>query len=311
MEGRSVHAAWLVGDAPVRVAGAAFAVLPWWSFTKTVLAAAAMRLVEGGQLELDAPRPGKPYTLRQLLTHRAGVPNYGGLDAYHEAVARGEDAWSRKRLLEAVHADRLDFAPGTAWAYSNVGYLFVRDAVEEAAGLPLGKALRELVLDPLGLGAVRLASERADFAGVFWPHLRTYDPGWVYHGCLIGPPADAARLLHAILDGQLLSEASLAEMVGRFTRVGGALAGRPVTEQGYGMGLMIGRMGEAGRVIGHNGAGPGAVNAVCHFPDLPRPVTVAVFTDGEDEGAVEYEAKAIALREQGWPDVPHEEDSRP
>ncbi len=58
-------------------------------------------------------------------------------------------------------------------------------------------------------------------------------------------------------------------------------------------------MGEAGRVIGHHGAGPGSVNAICHFPDLPKPVTVAVFTDGEDEGAVEYEAQAIALREQG------------
>jgi hypothetical protein len=65
------------------------------------------------------------------------------------------------------------------------------------------------------------------------------------------------------------------------------------------MGVMIGRMGEAGRAIGHNGSGPGSVNAVCHFPDLPRPVTVAVFGDGEDEGAVEYEAQAIALREQG------------
>ena len=299
MEGGSFHSAWLVGDAPVRVAGAAFAVFPWWSFTKTVLAVAAMRLVELGRLELDAPRPGKPYTLRQLLTHRAGVPNYGGLDAYHEAVARGEDAWSRERLLEAVHADRLDFAPGTAWSYSNVGYLFVGDAIEEAAGLPLGEALRELVLDPLGLGAVRLARERADFAEVFWPHLRTYDPRWVYHGCLIGPPADAARLLHAIVRGRLLSWDSLTGMLGRSTRLGGALPGRPVTEQGYGMGFMIGRMGEAGRVIGHNGAGPGSVNAVCHFPDLPRPVTVAVFAEGEDEGAAEYEALAIALREQG------------
>jgi D-alanyl-D-alanine carboxypeptidase len=299
MEGRSFHSAWLVGGAPVRVAGAAFALFPWWSFTKTVLAVAAMRLVELGRLELDALRPGQPYTLRQLLTHRAGVPNYGKLPAYHQAVARGEDAWSRERLLQAVDSGRLDFAPGNAWSYSNVGYLFARDAVEEACGLPLAEALRELVLDPLGLNRVRLAADRADFAEVFWPHLRAYDPRWVYHGCLIGPPADAARLLHAVLHGELVSEASLAQMLGRFTPLGGALPGRPVTEQGYGMGFMIGRMGEAGRAIGHNGQGPGSVNVVCHFPDLPKPVTVAVFTDGEDEGPAEYEALAIAMREQG------------
>ena len=295
---RAFHSAWIVDDAPLRVDGEAFALFPWWSFTKTVLAVAAMRLVEAGKLTLDAPRPGKPYTLRQLLTHRAGVPNYGKLDAYHEAVARGEDAWSRERLLKAADADHLDFAPGTAWSYSNVGYLFARDAVEEGAGLPLAEALRELVLDPLGLDRVRLATGRADFAEVFWPHQRDYDPRWVYHGCLIGPPADAARLLHAVLNGELLSQASLGEMLHRFTPLGGALPGRPVTEQGYGLGFMIGRMGEAGRVIGHNGAGPGSVNAVCHFADLPRPVTVAVFTEGEDEGAAECEAKAIALGEQ-------------
>ena len=85
-----------------------------------------------GTLELDAPRPHKRYTLRQLLLHRAGVPNYGGLEAYHEAVSRGEDAWPRERLFEAVNAERLDFEPGTRWNYSNVGYLFVRDAIEEA-----------------------------------------------------------------------------------------------------------------------------------------------------------------------------------
>jgi CubicO group peptidase (beta-lactamase class C family) len=298
MQERAFRSAWIVGDAPVRVAGEGTAVLPWWSFSKTVLAVAAMRLVEQGRLDLDAPRPGKPYTLRQLLTHRAGVPNYGRLAAYHEAVARGEDAWSRDRLLAAVDADRLDFAPGEGWNYSNVGYLFAREAVEEAAGRPLAEALRDLVLAPLGLDAVRLATSRADFAHVHWPHLRAYDPRWVYHGCLIGPPADAARLLHAVLNGELLSQASLDEMLHRFTPLGGALPGRPITEQGYGLGFMIGRFGEAGRMIGHNGAGPGSVNAVCHFPDLPRPVTVAVFTNGEDEGAVEYEALAIALREQ-------------
>ncbi|MGZ5983957.1 MAG: serine hydrolase domain-containing protein, partial [Caulobacteraceae bacterium] len=283
MQDRAFHSAWIAGDAPVRGAGEALALFPWWSFTKTVLAVAALRLVEQGRLELDTPRAGKPWTLRQLLTHRAGVPNYGKLAAYHEAVARGEDAWSRDRLLAAVDADRLDFEPGTGWTYSNVGYLFARDAVEEAAGLPLAEALRDLVLEPLGLDKVRLATGRADFADIYWPHLRAYDPRWVYHGCLIGPPADAARLLHAVLNGELLSAASLDDMLGRFTPLGGALPGRPVTEQGYGMGFMIGRMGEAGRVIGHNGAGPGSVNAVCCFPDLPRPATVAVFTEGEDE----------------------------
>ncbi len=52
--------------------------VPWWSLTKTALAAAALALVAGGALALDRPLPGKPFTLRQLLQHTAGVPDYGG-----------------------------------------------------------------------------------------------------------------------------------------------------------------------------------------------------------------------------------------
>ena len=59
---------------------------------------------------------------------------------------------------------------------------------------------------------------------------------------------------------------------------------------------MSGKMEGAGRAIGHSGGGPGCVNAVYHFPDLPRPLTVASFTDGDDEGRAEFEALRIALR---------------
>ena len=48
--------------------------VPWWSFTKTILAAAALRLVELGQLSLEEPLQGQSCCLRQLLQHRAGKP---------------------------------------------------------------------------------------------------------------------------------------------------------------------------------------------------------------------------------------------
>jgi CubicO group peptidase (beta-lactamase class C family) len=284
---------------PAGVAGAAAGLFPWWSLTKTVLAIAALRLVEEGRLQLDSPRPGRPYTLRQLLTHRAGVSDYGRLDAYHHAVARREDAWDLERLLEAAGADRLAFEPGTGWAYSNIGYLFVREAIEDAAGLPLAQALLALVLAPLGLTRTRLAVGRSDFADIYWPFLRSYDPRWVYHGCLIGPPGDAARLLHGLFHGELLRPDSVLTMHERFTPLGDAPAGRPGTGIGYGMGLMLGQMGEAGRAYGHSGAGPGCVNTACFFPDLKPAVSVAVFTNGEDEGVAEREAQAIALRVSG------------
>jgi len=199
------HSAWIDDAGAGGTAGAATGLFPWWSFTKTALAIAALRLVEEGSLRLDDSRPGKPFTLRHLLTHRAGLPDYGCVDPYHQAVSRGEDAWDREHLLIAAGADRLLFEPGTGWTYSNIGYLFVREAIEAGSGLPLAQALRKLVLDPIGLAGTRLAADRTDFQEIFWPFLRSYDPRWVYHGCLIGPPADAARLLNSLFHGALLA----------------------------------------------------------------------------------------------------------
>jgi len=298
------HSAWIGDDGTEGFSGSRAGYFPWWSFTKTALAICALRLVEDGRLELDAPRPGKPYTLRQLLQHRAGLPDYGPLKSYHDAVARGDAPWSRDRLLQAVDADRLRCEPGEGWAYSNIGYLFVRDTVEAVTGLPLADALDEFVLKPANATSALLATKPADFKRVWWPALRVYDPGWVYHGCLIGPPMDAAKVLHALFHGDLLQPATFQIMLNRH-ELGGAPPGRPWTSCGYGLGLMSGQMGVVGRAIGHSGGGPGCVNAVYHFPDVAKPATVAVFTDGNDEGVTEFEAAALSSRSGSFGTVPN------
>ena len=76
----------LVREGAVVTSSGDAADVPWWSFGKTVIAAAALALVRDGQLALDEPLPDRPYTLRQLLQHRAGLTEYGRLPAYHEAV---------------------------------------------------------------------------------------------------------------------------------------------------------------------------------------------------------------------------------
>jgi CubicO group peptidase (beta-lactamase class C family) len=139
--------------------------VPWWSFGKTVIAAAALTLVQDGALVLDAPLPGAPYTLRQLLAHTSGLPDYGGVGAYHAAVAAGEAPWSEAELLQRAAGERLLFAPGTGWAYSNIGYLKVVRLIEATTHAPLDRALAALVFGPLGVTA-RQAITAADLAGV-------------------------------------------------------------------------------------------------------------------------------------------------
>ncbi len=52
------------------------AVVPWWSFTKTLISTAALALVRDGVLRLDDRLPERPYSLRMLLQHRAGLADY-------------------------------------------------------------------------------------------------------------------------------------------------------------------------------------------------------------------------------------------
>ncbi|RLL72752.1 serine hydrolase domain-containing protein [Paenirhodobacter hankyongi] len=271
-------------------------IFPYWSFTKTTISICALRMAQEGRIDLDRHLAGYDFTLRQLLNHTSGLPDYFSLPDYRKAVARDETPWPAEHLREATMAQGRLFAPGQGWAYSNLGYMLARELIEKVAEQPFADLIRQIILDPLGLDSIGLATTREDFARLYWEGAKRYHPGWVYHGCLIGTAADAARLLHALFMGRLLNAPRLAEMLIRHP-LGGAIEGRPWTECGYALGLMSGRCADVGHAIGHSGGGPFCVNAVYHFPDLKRPVTVASFTDGWQEGLAEFAAVQAALHD--------------
>jgi CubicO group peptidase (beta-lactamase class C family) len=263
--------------------------VPWWSFTKTVLAAAALTLVRDRLIDLDDTVPEGPFTLRQLLRHEAGLADYSELADYHAAVARNETPWPADEMLQRLDASRLRYIPGDGWRYSNVGYLFVARLIERVTGLPLEVALTQRVLAPLNLSRVRLATTRMDLQGVRMGIATSYDPAWVYHGLLVGPLEDAARCLDRLLAGHLLPLELLQEMQ-TVRALGGPIPGRPWASPGYGLGLMRGAEKGGLTLSGHTGAGPGSVVAVYHSVSDAQPIMCcAVFAEGVDEGAVESE----------------------
>ena len=254
---------------------------PWWSFGKTVIAAAALALVEQGRLNLDAPLAGEAFTLRQLLQHRAGLRDYGELADYHAAVARADPPWSPAEFLARVGA-LPGRPPGTTWAYSNIGYYWVALEIERGFGGSLAAALEALVIGPLDIPGVRLVT------GPQVPMHPGYDGGWVLHGLLAGPISSAALLLDRLLAGRLLRPPRLAEM----------LEGHPLPQfsrgafvaPAYGLGLMMPGT-SAGQVMrGHTGGGPGSTIAVYRLGER----TVAAFAQTEDQTVVETAAYELA-----------------
>lgn len=281
-------------DDGVHLSGAGAAeIVPWWSVTKTVLAACALRLVADGVFALDAPVAGAPYSLRQLLSHRAGLRCYGGLTDYHDAVENGATPWPTDEMLARVDAARPAFEPNTVWAYSNIGYMLVGRLIEQTTGEPFATVVERSVFDPLDIRSARFAMDPSDLDATVWGNPNSYHPGWVYHGLLIGSVGDAALFVHRLLTGTFLP-ADLLNAMTTAHPLGGPIDGRPWQTTGYGLGLMIGDIDGCGLAQGHSAAGPGSVGAVYQFRVLTPVRTVAAFAPLKDEGVVEYRAARLA-----------------
>ena len=293
MASQSLHSHWLAASGSQGGDSLAGARFPYWSFTKTAISICALKLVENAALELDTPLRRHPFTLRQLLKHTSGLPDYGALREYHGAVARGEEPWPREKLLDRALAQGMLFSSGDGWSYSNIGYLFVRELIEETTGMPIGDVMSDWISRPLGLETVEFWDTLDQSASLHCNAAKGYDPRWVYHGCLIGAASDAARLLHALFKGDLLEPDTLNAMLDRHA-ICGPLPGRPWADCGYALGLMSGKVDGLGTALGHSGGGPFSVSAIYHFPDGPDPVTVACFAGGTEEGTVEFTAVNIA-----------------
>ncbi len=280
-----------------------------YSLTKTILAAAVLRLAARGVVELDGPaerwlpelaaRPGS-VTVAQILSHRAGLPDYGARPDYRSAVARGVAPWSGDEFLDRCGVSG---PPVGGFAYSNIGYLLIARLLERAGDAPIADLLRAEVFRPLGLTSATLAERRADFAGLlFGPSAGLpggsvadqYHPGWVAHGVAAMTAEDAARLVHGLSAPDYLPSPLFRRMRDGLP-VNAPMLGRPWVEPSYGLGLMVELDPVSGACWGHTGGGPGLTVAAYHVPG-PRPLSVAVFTDGEDAALTEWMAVEAAHR---------------
>jgi D-alanyl-D-alanine carboxypeptidase len=272
-----------------------------YSITKSLIATASLYLVGEGLLDLDAPVQtyltdfplGSCVTFRQLLSHTSGLPDYGGVPTYSEAVkADPGSPWSAETFLDFAQTQGLQFAPGTGWEYSNIGYLLLKRALERITGLSIQKLLEQIIFSPLSLKRTFVSTTLADSvfltpgysAFLSGSELQDithiYHPGWVAHSVVISTAPELATIIDALFRGQILDLSLVEQMphpihtLGKFSLF---------ENLGYGLGLFVDTESPHGRVAGHTGEGPGYSAAAFHFLELAGSSTTIVALTNRDK----------------------------
>ena len=273
-----------------------------YSITKTLIAIATLQLVDRGNLALDEAVQrylpdlplDTPITVRQLLNHSGGLPDYGGMGAYHEAVREKPGRpWLPEHFLERTLANGLVYAPGEGWGYSNVGYLVLKLLLERITKASFGRALTRQIFAPLELQHTFVAERLQDvqdltpgYSTLFSDDkslqdvTRKYHPGWVAHGVVVSTALELGRILAATFKRQLLNQALLEAML---TPV--LVPGRhPLFRQpAYGLGVMVDPQSPYGAVVGHGGGGPGYSTGALTFPDVAGRQVISVVLANRDQ----------------------------
>jgi CubicO group peptidase (beta-lactamase class C family) len=204
----------------------------WFSVTKLVTATAVMQLAEQGRVDLDRPvrayvpsfavenRWGREPTVRHLLSHSAGLSNPVPITWIHLAADEGPPLDDMVAGLLAKHG-RLEFEPGSRYAYSNIGYLVLGQVIERAGGERYADYVKRHILDVLGM----------DGSGFAWPS-GPVATGYARTWSLMGI---AGRLM---LDGKFIGEGK-----------GGFTALRPFLLDGAPYGGLVGTVPDLARFL--------------------------------------------------------------
>jgi CubicO group peptidase (beta-lactamase class C family) len=239
---------------------------------KQFTATAIMMLVEEGKVGLDdpltkyfqdAPAGWKDVTVRELLSHTAGFTDYP------EKFDFRKD-WTEDELLKMVEGIPLAYAPGTKWAYSNLGYLTLGILIHRVTGEFYGDFLQQRIFKPLDMETTRIISEtdiiqnraagyrlvKGELENQEWvaPMVNTTADGSLYFTIL-----DLAKWDAALYGDRLLKRSGLDVM-----RTPAKLKSGQPNKEGYGFGWFI-ETRKGHRVIQHDGAWRGFKSAIDRY----------------------------------------------
>ncbi|MGV3456042.1 serine hydrolase [Sphingomonas sp.] len=246
------------------------------SVTKQFTAVAILLLQDRGKLTLDAPvktyLPDAPaawdkVTVRHLLTHSAGIPNFTNFPDYGATKTLPA---THDSLIARFRDKPLEFAPGEKFAYSNSGYVLLSAIVEKLSGQGYTAFVAENLFKPLGMAdtgydshAMILPRRASGYApGPKGPVNADYISMTIPQGAggLYSTTRDLLKWQRGIYGGKLLKPATVA-------------AFRTPYKDGYALGIGVQSAGGV-TTIEHGGGIEGFNTSLAYDPD--RKLTVVV-----------------------------------
>ena len=251
------------------------------SVGKQFTAAGVLLLAEEGKLGLDdpisryltnAPPTWQGITIRHLLNHTSGIPNYDVQKGFNL-----RQDYTEEELVALAAGLKLDFAPGSDWNYSNTGYVLLGVIVRRVTGKFYGDFLQERIFKPLRMTSTRVINETniiphraagyeligGEVKNQAWvsPSLNTTADGSLYFTVLDVAKWDAALYtdtpLAARIRGQMWTPAKFGNGATTSLKMSGASYGF-----GWGLDTVAGH-----RVVQHGGHWQGFKTHIARFLD--------------------------------------------
>ncbi|RPI68469.1 MAG: serine hydrolase [Ignavibacteriales bacterium] len=246
------------------------------SVSKVITAVAIMQLVEQGKLKLDEdirkyipyyPTKKWKFTVRQLLSHTAGIRNYKSTGEFESK----EYFQSTKETISYLAKDSLQFEPGTKFLYTTLSYNLLAAVIENVSGIPFPDYLQNNIFLPAGMN-----STYPDFQRDIIPfRVKGYErnkyrkiqnaaladlsikiPG----GGLLSSVEDLLKFSDSLLKGKLIKPSSLDSMI-----IPAKLKdGKSVN---YGLGFAINMDKSGKKFMSHSGTGTGFSTLLLIYPE--------------------------------------------
>jgi D-alanyl-D-alanine carboxypeptidase len=265
------------------------------SVAKAFSGAVALRLVADQQLDLDdtiggvlpdLPDAWSAVTVRQMLNHTSGLPDYTQSDGFRQQFEDDPGGFvSPSKIIGWVQGDPLEFAPGSRYEYSNTDNIVVALMAEKVSSRTYETLLREIVFEPLQLTRTSFPSRPALPSPFIHGYVvqgsrRPQDVSTILNpsgawasGGIVSTPRDLNTFIGGYLAARLFPAALQREQL-RFVKGGRSSPPGPGRNSA---GLAVFRYRtRCGTVYGHTGNFPGYVQFAAATRDGRRAVTTSL-----------------------------------